>query len=315
MGPVETEDIVQSNGSEQDVIDWSNIKTLDDVERLGPLKLYDHTPEEGQFDLLIANDLTDYEMEDAKRWARFINGVILVTGPPGTGKTTLLHVIAWKMKRYFGKLVTSDAPPRHLFGLSIPNSTEFLLEQLDRVHDLMYDHPEYSQFNTDPMRWYSSKGQIFLKHTVMLEDEFSNKMPRETPNLSICQIYQRIATIWRHFDILILGATTKKEDITPHLYPEVTAEIRCKALASRPGVYRGMLYPLKYNSSKGTFMSNEKPIIVDTDALSPIEAYKHPPLAGYRWVDLFNSKNPQVARVPEALRKQLKKKARERGGL
>lgn len=295
-------------------IDWSNIKTLEDVTTLGDHRLYDLMPDDDAFSLYINSNLTEYEYNDALFWARFMNGVILITGKPGSGKSTLLHIMAWKFKRYFGKLAICKPPPRPIFGLAIPNSTEFLVEQLDRIADLMGDQTELLE-QQNSRRWFASANrEIFLKHCVMMEDEFSNKVPMATPNLSICQIYLKLATVWRHLDLAIIGVTTKKEDITHFIYPEVTAEIKVDALPTRPGVSRAILYPLSYNSMSGHFAVREQPIPIYTDILAEQTIDRHPDLQGYRWVDLFNSKNPQTVRVPNALRKEIKKQSINKNG-
>ncbi|MEO0250137.1 MAG: hypothetical protein ABIN58_11560, partial [candidate division WOR-3 bacterium] len=150
-----------SSGSNNGVIDWSQIRTVDDLENIVGDALYDESddsPDAGAFgDIEIADGLTPYEIADAERWARFTRGVMLITGVPGSGKTALMNILAWKFRRYFRRRVILDSKPRRIFGPYVYYTHEFLYEMAERLR-------LYTGINTksghDAKHWYTERGEI-----------------------------------------------------------------------------------------------------------------------------------------------------------
>lgn len=286
-------------------IDWGNVRTLDDLEMIVGERLYDNadnTPDVVENEIEMRDDLTPYEIADAKRWSRFSRGVMLITGIPGAGKTSLMNILAWKFRRYYGKTVILDSKPRQLFGPYIPYSSLFLYEMCERLRlytDVM------SQTLDSTRHWYTERGEIFIRNAVIGLDEIKRYLPRETPGYSISQLWLSLFTVWRHLNSLIIGCCTKKEDVTSHCYPEITTEVRCVAIADAPGMFKAVIYPLRFNTGTMVFNVVGKPIAVVTNILEPIPPERHPPLAGYRWCDIYNSWNAQSVRVPLAFERRL----------
>lgn len=292
-------------------LDWSSIRTIDDLwERLGDAKLYDdsisHMDVTDDNGLELADDLTPYEIEDAMRWAQFSRGVILISGKVGSGKSCLLHILAWKFARYFRRTVILDQKPRRAFGYPyILYTPEFLYEMCQRL--AIYTAPDNS-YPVDATRWITDRGEIFLRRAVVGLDEAKRYLPRVAPNDSVSQMWLSLFTIWRHLDSVIIACCTKREDITPHCYPELTAEISVRALPNLPGTSLAIIYPLRYNVGTQQFNIAGRPIPVVTQMMEPISADRHPTLAGCRWVDIYNSWNAQTIRVPKAFEKRITKR-------
>lgn len=120
-------------------IDWSKISSLDDVQRLDRHILYDESKVRSKSPLEILAlkpDLTLEEREDAYFWKDFISGLMLVTGEKGGGKGIFIHMLAYKMRYYFDKIVISDTRPRESFGAYTPFSFPMLVEMLDRMDEV-----------------------------------------------------------------------------------------------------------------------------------------------------------------------------------
>ena len=80
--------------------------------------LYDNTPppDSQEYALHLNPLLTDAEAEDARFWYFYSRGLMLTTGPPGSGKGLISNMIGYKMRWYFDKNIIMDYKPRPLFA-------------------------------------------------------------------------------------------------------------------------------------------------------------------------------------------------------
>lgn len=301
-------------------IDWTKIKTIDDI--------YTQIPNEALYDDMVdkassyqlRDDLTDEEVEDALFWKDFLRGVILITGMPGQGKGILLHMILYKMKRYFGVNIISDTRPRPLFGQYIPFSKSFFLEQMYRMQEMANGYPEdYDADNppavmphvTEDGRWMTSRGEIFMKRAAMGLDEFGAKyMNKGEPNNPICRalLYQLFPT-WRHDDLVIIGVTTEKEDLNHRCWPKLTTEIHTQRILDTSNPERLLfgikIFPLRYITATGELEYTGKKQLLTLDGDAPRDM-----LGGKAWKDLYNHKQA-IALEPNRGMRQANKKRRQ----
>lgn len=299
-------------------IDWSQIRTIDDVMALGEDDLYDFAPEyDADAVYRLADGLTDEEKDDAEFWKQYRRGLMLVTGPPGQGKDLFLHMLAYKMKRYFMMNAILDSKPRKLFGTYIPFSQEFLVEQLDRlmevstgvVKDFDPENPPLVKPHVErDGRWISSRGEVFIRRAVWGLNEFGSRyMYRREPHQPIKRALLKTFTIWRHLQSLIIGVGTEREDIDGSCFPKVTCEVRMQRLSVLDGrilnperlVFGAMIYPLRYVSATGELMVSGKPQPLVIDADVPKDC-----LSGYAWKDLFNTDNAVGFEPPKSMRRK-----------
>ncbi len=353
------------------MVDWAKIKTIEDLANLPSDEIHDDSNELGKPSYTLMPGLTEEEIEDALFWKDYLRGIILVSGMPGQGKGMLIHMLSFKLKRYFGLTIISDTRPRPLFGWYAPFSEEFLVDQLDRQKEVADGKPitlysydmfsaieesgDYNQtdkkiagliannplsveyishrlninpkkvndsldkmrandvvkvqtfrpYVTNDGRWMSSRGQVFLKRSVCLLDEFGSKyMNRREPHNPIHRtLLFKVFPIWRHLDTVIIGAATEKEDLDERCYPKLTTEIRCSRAVdmSNPDrlLFKVKIFPLRYISAMGEIEYTGKMVPMWLDGDAPRDM-----LGGKAWKDLYNSKQAIGVQAPDSMRRR-----------
>lgn len=227
-------------------VDWTKIKSMDDVLKLDENLLYDESDTMLPQDLLQLNpNLTEDEVEDAFFWKDYNRGKILITGEPGSGKGITAHMIAFKMKYYFGKTAIIDTRPRKTFGNYIPFSFDFLQEQIERLSLVEAGHgiqqtdgkwiafepqsDEDKQLNRNRVR-----GEVFMRNSVMLLDEYGNKyMPRLQPNIRIAQDLLKLDNFWRHLHLLQLGVGVSLNDFNRKAIDKSVWHAKCVKMSNK----------------------------------------------------------------------------------
>lgn len=306
------------------MVDWSKIKSLDDLSQLSDDELYDTSRDGGIANYPLMPGLTDEEKEDAEFWRDYLRGIMLITGMPGQGKGMFAHMLAFKLKRYFGLTVVSDTRPRPLFGKNVPFSHDFLVNQLDRMFEVAtgrirevgkpkkdddgdeidWEAPNLiSPHVADDGKWISSQGEVFIRRAIWLLDEFGSKyMNRREPNNPIHRtLLFKIFPIWRHLESIIVGMATEKDDLDPRCEPKLTTEVRCTRLIVPDNperlVFGITLYPLRYVSSVGELEYVGQKIRILLDGDEPRDC-----LGGKSWKDLYNTKQAVAIEAPNSLR-------------
>lgn len=118
-------------------IDWENIKDINDVMKLSKSLVFEEVETRQDIDMVKLNpNLTEEEIEDAFFWKNYIRGLMLVTGEAGAGKGIFMHMVAYKMRYYFNKLIITDTKPRESFGMNIPFSIPMFVEQVARMEEI-----------------------------------------------------------------------------------------------------------------------------------------------------------------------------------
>lgn len=206
-------------------INWEEIKTFEDIKKLDQNLLYDESRVMLPSGMMRLNpDLTEEEIEDAMFWKSFSRGKILVTGEPGSGKGIFAHMLAYKMKYYFGKTAILDTRPRPSFGDYIPFSPDFLEEQIKRMQlmeaGIGKELPDGKWLAFNPRTEEDGildrdnvRGEVFMRNSVMMLDEYGSKyMPRLKPNQRISQDLLNIDNFWRHMHLLTIGVGVSIDD-------------------------------------------------------------------------------------------------------
>jgi len=289
----EEEEILQFLGekglTEEDIYDYSEVS--DDI--------YGDRLREG---------LTEHEVEVALRVKRFLRGVMLVTGEPGSGKGLFGHVVAWIIKTYWqGRRALLDHKPRPAFGPYLPFDEDFLHEEFGKLAEMSKfkgelpkeidpeDKERIKKVSKIAADWIrSERGRLYLQGAVLLLEEFKRYLHNRRPMNPMGITLSHIATWWRHFDILIIGMTPQKQEIDRISFlPYVTHEVRC--WWTPDGLAECDVYQTSWVSSLGVLnvVGRPKRIVID-GWLSREE------LGGLRYFDLYNTKykpSLEVARI------------------
>jgi hypothetical protein len=244
------------------VQDYSQIKRFEDLVRLeDEAGLYDESPgfeDDNPYGVELMPGLSEEELEDSMIWMPYTRGVMLVKGPAGSGKGTFANPLAWKMKRYFGKVVFMDYRPRRLFGVYHPFNEAVLVEQLARMSNvatgdvMRADKKELEGMTSE---WVSKYGMVLLRNSVLVLDEYKKYHYNRNPNNPMGKVLSQVYDIWRHMDILVIGIAQDKRELDRFsCIPKITFEVRCEwLLASTLDKYgfwplscKATIAPMKY---------------------------------------------------------------------
>ncbi len=319
------------------MIDWAKIRTLSDLSTVPEEELYDNSPDLPN-DYQLMPGLTAEEIEDAMFWKDYLRGIMLVTGMPGMGKGMFAHMLAFKLKRYFGLTVVSDTKPRPLFGRYVPFSEPFLVDQLDRMWEVTTGEIPTGKYIEDRAvnyrrqgftpkeafekareeedviphenphvasdgRWISSRGEVFIKRAVWLLDEFGSKyMNRREPNAPLHRtLLFKVFPIWRHLESVIIGMATEMDDLDPRCQPKLTTEVRCnRMLVVNDPSY--LYFKMKLYPLR--FISSMGELEYQGGA-KIIELDGQKPrdcLGGKAWKDIYNTKQAIGIEAPRSMR-------------
>jgi len=248
--------------------------------------------------------LTEYEKKDARVLAKYFwRGLVLVTGPPRSGKDLFVKSTCWKFKKYFGRHVLLDDRPRSLFGPYIPFNEQVLKQEIKitdaiakgKIKESVKD-VEFCQEYTESFKtWMQSSGTSLLKRGVLGLTEYQPYMDKRKPMARMNIIMGNMNRLWGHLGITIFGIAQKAEDLDEfRCLPYVTTEVRCTWMGH--DTTRANIYRCKYVTAKEALqMSDDKPFPYEVnggklrDNLYTVDSdgnktYK-------RYFDLFNSTN------------------------
>jgi hypothetical protein len=294
-----------------ELIDWTKIKSMEDVLALDENLLFDDSKALLPSDMLQLNtNLTEEEVEDAFFWKDYNRGKILITGEPGSGKGITAHMIAYKMKYYYGKTAIIDTRPRKKFGNYVPFSPDFLEEQIARMklieegcgkvlNDGRWIAFEPRTEEDDNRNRDKVRGEVFMRNSVMLLDEYGNKyMPRLQPNIRISQDLLKLDNFWRHMHCLTLGVGVSLTDFNRKAIDKSVWEAKCVRMSNKwkirnntdindivIGVY---LSAVKYNPATDDLTKASDVTGLVINASQPKNC-----LGGLCWKDIFNTDNAQ----------------------
>lgn len=281
------------------------VRTVRDLLLVEDADLYDETPGHEESRLKLRDGLSAIEEKDARFWLPYMKGLMLVSGPPGSGKGVFGHMLTWKAKRYYeGKLAMLDTKPRRLFGLYHPFTREVLVEQLMRIEDAMgwkvlseKGSEDYLEVESDVSLGDVSSGYIFLKNAIVLLDEFHSYMDRRVRR-PMGHAIGDLFKIWRHLNMLVIGMTTEEGDLDyKRCIRAVTSFARCRVSIKNPDVFVVTLKKVKFDGS-GLRQTGKK-VTITINGARAREA-----LGGLRYYDLFNSYNLQRVEIPKSLLKE-----------
>lgn len=270
--------------------------------------LYDRTNDGELYRDELRPSLSEDEIDQAIKLRRFLRGLMVVTGDPGSGKGLFGHVIAYKIKSCFqGRKALLDHKPREPFGLYLPFDEKFLNEELGKMSELSSmrvgeipkeidrkDSKRIKDISTLADKWVQSKeGEIYLSKSVIVLEEFKRYMHNRRPMSPLGITLGHIITWWRHLDILIIGMTPFLNEIDKKACQQyITHQVQC-AWGS-DGCAWCYIHQTSWVNEKGVIKVSRRPTVM------PIDGWKERPELGvshvdnegqhhYRYFDLYNS--------------------------
>jgi hypothetical protein len=255
----------------------------------------------------LNDGLSEFEIEEATSILRWIKGsgqffgvagVMLITGPPRSGKDTFANTFAYKVKRYYkGIKIIRDDHATPLFGKYTYWDERMLADDLDRMKEIAQDKEAAEKATAE--RWITEKGTVMMQKSVVLFTEAWQKMNNRNPMSVVNKTLGGLNKMWGHTETLYMYITQWTHDLDRFTcLPWVTMEVRCKPSDSAVGVIEAHLYHVKFNYGTGKLIMLDKyPVRINVDAgrerqelgVSSIDSGGNPHY--YRYWDLFNSKS------------------------
>ena len=167
--------------------------------------------------------------EKALELASLYAGFVLVTGEVGAGKSMTAHMLAWRLKRIFGRFgrhVLSDYPLKPAFGEHTVIDDDMLREALNNMDEL-----------SKAGGWDAIPGKTCLLHNaIWVTDELWRKAWKRRPGDNQTMVITDLARSWRHIDLLIIGMTPSSAEIDTRLFEKyVTHDVHVNKMLTRPG--------------------------------------------------------------------------------
>jgi len=286
------------------MVDWEGIKDRDKRWRIEKPHMFDEPPGE-LYSCELNPELSESEIEDAIFWRKYMRGIWLITGPPGSGKDAIANMVAFKMKYYFGKTPLLDYKPCEPFGYYEFFDTRLLVDEVQKMakaakvglHDSRNENEE-AEFIEDYAKKWALDNRKLLRNSTLVLNEFPRYMEKRHPNKPITIMLSHLFTIWRHLGILVIGIATKPDYLDQRAFKELSMEVRCTWLTTVQNMFLAILYPRKFIQSTGVteIVGSPTPLIVDI-------AKPRDMLNGLAWKDLFNTENDIALDVPRSLRR------------
>jgi len=267
------------------------------IDRIDNLYYPDTDEEEGLYNVELNPGLTEREVEEALKLYKLSRGIMIVTGPIGSGKDLWGNVLTWKLKRYIkNKKILRDEKPRRMYGHYEPfDSTTIMHEFAQLATELESELPdEIKRRDADAIRkmanlsdeWLARVGEEKLKNSVLYQTEFWRLMHNRKPFSPIGILIGAIIKRWRHLDLLVLGTAPLKRELDAiSCLPYVTHEVRCSATTD-PNKFHYRFFPVRYVGTRGILEVAGKPIPFIIDGGKHREE-----LGGKRYFDLYVSKS------------------------
>lgn len=256
------------------------------------------------------------EATDILRWIKGsgaffgVAGIMLVTGPPRSGKDTFANVLAWKVKRFFkGIKVVRDDHPTNVFGQYTFWDESLLADDLERMREVAQAAGEGNKKAATQAtkklaeQWVTDTGSVMMQKSVVLFTEAWQKMNNRRGMTEMNLMLGGLNKMWGHSETLYLYVAQWTHDLDRFTcLPWVTHEVRCQMSTTRANTVEAHLYQVKYNRSLSKLITQGLPVKIKVDAgkerqeLGIKEIQSDGTIVYNRYWDLFNSKSAPLMR-------------------
>ena len=266
--------------------------------------------------------LTPEEVEDARhimRWLRHANGqsygisgIMLVTGPPRSGKGLFGAWLAYKIKKYFaGMRVLTDEKMMPLFGDYTFFNDEILLTDIAVMNEVAGREVVAEAKTAKQMAamrelvdgWQTEKGVAMFQHSVVRMTEASKYFDKRRPGMLILMLMNQMLKMFGHTETLYILDTQFVDDLDVYrCLPLVTHHAKCTWSNDREDTTCVRMNKVQWSRTKQRLVAagSTIPIFVDGGKFRP-------ELNGQRFFDLFPSKGApriKMGTVKEMMHKE-----------
>lgn len=184
--------------------------------------------------LCLGYMLRDTDFKDLNMWKRYwylaywlTEGVVIVSGEEGSGKSQWMYYTAWHMRELFGKGCTFDIPPKESFGVYRSIDDESFLEELEKFKEIAVMEKALERGEIDKDEFEKALNNIKLFNTVIGIDEAYDKLERARRGNFAVNI-GRLIRKYRHFHNLFILLSPDEDDIDRRMaFRRRTHQVHC----------------------------------------------------------------------------------------
>ena len=246
------------------------------------------------------------DMEFCRKWQR---GIGLVTGGVGSGKTGFITSTSYKGKLYFGRTPILDYKPTSLFGYYQLFNQQTYVSMLEHMNGIIKgeivaevkktrEGEKASKLLEQATKeWLDTEGQSYFQHSVLVLDELKRYHDKRRPHNPIGLLLTDMYVIWRHLDILILGATTDEDYLDFRVFKELSLKVNCVSFGQ--GNTWALIHRVKRVSPRGVIEVADEPDYYSLNLFKQREI-----LNGAAYKDIYNTTNLISLKIPKSMRRE-----------
>ena len=155
--------------------------------------------------------LQKWEYKEAKFFAPLSEGVIWLRGKAGGGKTATMVDIAYKLRKYFGKMPILDFHPKPKFGPYEYMGPREFVTILEKMGDLV-ESGKMDGLDEDALaKLFKEELGIDLMNATIGLDEAYRYLRNRHPTKRLVLAYGDFIATWRHYHLTIIMCSPFKQ--------------------------------------------------------------------------------------------------------
>lgn len=173
---------------------------------------------------MVANLRKQQEMREALFFADFAEGVTVIEGRKGSGKTLFSVCIAYKLRELFGRPVICDFRPSDLFGPYSFLDEKLFVSELEKISDCAKYTP---QNEVDlAVKWSLEKNNVKLQDSTIILDEAYRYFDARTPSDRLVRVFGYFISQSRHYKCAVILLTPRKDMIDKRVRTQIDRFVR-----------------------------------------------------------------------------------------
>lgn len=215
-----------------------------DLTKTLPDEFYDDSEFIGIDDIpiILANPTRD-ERREAKFFKSIYRGIMYVGGGARQGKDLFGMVMAYLMRRYFGRPVLLDCKPRRLFGEYTYFNPELMMNEISKMarlstvetgqKEMPLDKNQEKAFTEASNEWIEDN-KVKFQNAIIYLSELGRYCPRRNPHNRVNRFIGALNSQWGHLDFLMVGTHLQQNEIDLTTYMgKVKLWVNCTWMISR----------------------------------------------------------------------------------